>query len=257
MNPNQGKFVWYELMTTDGAAAAKFYGDVVGWKPQKSPTPNMDYTLFYAGAAQVAGAFTLSKEELARGSPSAWAGYIATDDVDDAVAQVKAAGGKILHPSDDIPNVGRFAMVTDPQGAAFALFKSARAEEVSPADIELPGHIGWHELYAGDAASVFAFYHQLFGWKKSQAMDMGSAGTYQMFDLAGGGMIGGVMTKPPQMPVPAWLYYFNVGSIDAAAARVKAAGGQITNGPNEVPGGQWIVQGIDPQGAHFALLGSK
>ncbi len=257
MTPSHGKFVWYELMTTDAAAAAKFYGDVVGWSAAKSLMPNMDYRLFSAGGVQVAGAFTLSKEELARGGQPAWAGYIATDNVDNDAARVTAAGGKIYHPPDDIPGVGRFAMVADPQGAAFALFKAARASEVSPADVNAPGHVGWHELYAGDGASIFDFYHQLFGWKKSQAMDMGPAGTYQMFDLAGGGMIGGVMTKPPQMPVPAWLYYFNVGGIDAASARVKAGGGKITNGPNEVPGGQWVVQGIDPQGAHFALVGAK
>ena len=171
------KFVWYELMTTDGAAAATFYRDVAGWTAQKSPMPDMDYTLFYVGKDQVAGAFTLSKEALAGGAQIGWAGYIGVANVDAAAADVKAAGGRIYRGPDDIPGVGRFAMVADPQGAAFALFRSARADDVSPADISKPGHIGWHELYAGDGATIFDFYGKLCGWVKGDAMDMGPANT--------------------------------------------------------------------------------
>lgn len=138
------KFVWYELMTNDGAAAAKFYSDVVGWKAEKSPMPNMDYTMFRVGADQVAGAFTLSKEAIASGTPAGWVGYVGVANVDKSAAEVKAAGGTIHRGPDDIPGVGRFAMAADPQGAAFALFGSAQAEEVSPADVTKPGHVGWH-----------------------------------------------------------------------------------------------------------------
>lgn len=251
------KFVWYELMTTDGAAAAKFYSDIVGWNAQKTPMPGMDYTLFNAGATQVAGAFALSKEEVAHGAPSAWVGYIGVANVDQSAADLRAAGGKVYRGPDDIAGVGRFAMCADPQGAAFALFHSARADEVSPADGQAPGHVGWHELYAADGPAAFDFYQKLFGWEKGDAMDMGPMGKYQMFGPGGGAMFGGMMTKPPQMPQPAWGYYFNVPSIEAAVGRIKTGGGQITNGPQEVPGGQWTVQGIDPQGAHFALVGAK
>jgi uncharacterized protein len=250
------RFVWYELMTTDGAAAAKFYGDVVGWNVQKSPMPDMDYTLFKAGATQVAGAFTLSKEALGGGARPAWVGYIGVENVDKSAAQLRAAGGAVYRGPDTIPNVGRFAMVADPQGAAFALFNPARPDEVSPADPAARGHTGWHELMAGDGAAAFAFYQKMFGWTKGDAMDMGPAGKYQMF-AAGGNAIGGMMTKPQQMPTPAWIYYFNVAGIDAASSKVKSGGGQIVNGPNEVPGGQWVIQGIDPQGAHFALVGVR
>jgi len=258
MDATQGKFVWYELMTTDGAAAAKFYADVVGWKAEKSPMPDMDYTLFYVGKDQVAGAFVLSKEARQGGAPVAWVGYIAVDDVDKSAAALKAAGGTVYRGPDDIPHVGRFAMVADPQGAVFALFKSANAGQVSPADVTKPGHGGWHELHAGDGAAVFPFYEKLVGWKKLDTMDMGPAGPYQMFGLgSGGNAIGGVMTKSPQQPAPSWIYYFNVAGIEAAVGKVKAGGGQIVSPPSEVPGGQWIVQGIDPQGAHFALVGAK
>ena len=115
------------------------------------------------------------------------------------------------------------------------------------------GHIGWHELHAGDGEKSFAFYSGLFGWTKGEAMDMGAMGKYQTFTTHGN-QGGGMMTKTPQEPASFWLYYINVDAIDAAAERVKAAGGKIVNGPMPVPTGRWIVQGIDPQGAMFALL---
>jgi uncharacterized protein len=251
------KFVWYELMTTDGAAAAKFYAVVAGWRVQKSPTPGMDYTLFHAGQAQVAGAFVLSKEAVAGGAPVGWVGYVGVANADKAAADLKAAGGTIHREPNDIPGVGRFAVVADPQGAVFALFQPARSDEVSPADANAPGHVGWHELYAKDGTKIFDFYGKLFGWVKGDTMDMGAAGPYQMFGPDSGAMIGGMMTKPAQMPAPAWAFYVNVPSIAAAIPKIKAGGGTVANGPSEVPGGQWIVQGIDPQGAHFALVGAK
>jgi hypothetical protein len=257
MAASPSKFVWYELMTSDGAAAANFYRDVIGWAIEKSPMPNMDYTLFKAGGAQVAGAFTLSQEQLAQGAPAAWVGYIGVADVDKSAADLKAAGGQVWRGPDEIPGVGRFAMVSDPQGAAFALFNSERADDVSPADANKPGHVGWHELHAKDGDTIFDFYGKLFGWQKGEAMDMGPAGKYQMFGPGGGTTIGGMMTKPASMPTAAWGFYFNVPSIAAAVPKITAAGGQIANGPNEVPGGQWVVQGIDPQGARFALVGAK
>ena len=125
----------------------------------------------------------------------------------------------------------------------------------SPPSCGTPGGVGWHELVAADWEKAWAFYSEIFGWQKADA-DIGALGTYQLFS-AGGQTIGGMFTKPPMVPVPFWLYYFNIGDIDAAAKRVKAAGGQILKGPMEVPGGNWIVQCTDPQGAIFALGGTR
>ena len=119
-----------------------------------------------------------------------------------------------------------------------------------------PGHVGWRELHAGDGPSAFDFYSGLFGWTKGEAMDRGAMGIYQTFKTAGE-QGGGMMTKMPQSPSPFWLYYFNVDAIDAASTRAKDAGGQIINGPMQVPGERWIVQCLDPQGAMFALLAGK
>ncbi|TWT10545.1 VOC family protein [Reyranella sp. CPCC 100927] len=256
MPETKGRFVWFELMTTDMAAAKAFYGTVVGWGTQDASMPDMAYTLFTDGAAQVAGLMTLPEEACKAGAQPAWVGYVAVDDVDASTAQAQQLGGTVHVPPTDIPNIGRFSMITDPQQAAVNLFKSTTPQQDQPSARGVARRIGWHELLATDAQKVFDFYNAMFGWKKSDAIDMGPMGTYQLFAV-GDDVIGGMFNRPPVMPVPFWLYYFNVGDIDAAGERVKSAGGQILNGPMEVPGGDWIIQGADPQGAMFALVGKR
>ena len=112
--------------------------------------------------------------------------------------------------------------------------------------------MGWHELLAADWEQAFAFYGELFGWRKAES-HTGVMGAYQGFS-AGGETIGGMFTKPATLPLPFWLYYFNIGDIQAAAKRVEAGGGEILYGPTAVPGGALIVHCTDPQGAIFALL---
>ena len=189
------------------------------------------------------------------GARPMWMGYIGVDDVDAFAQRVTAAGGAVRRPPEDIPGVGRFAVVADPDGAGFMLFRGV-GEMPAPAAGGTAGHIGWHELHAGNGERAFAFYSGLFGWTKAEAMDMGPMGVYQLF-ATGGAPVGGMMTKTADMPMPAWLYYFNVDAVDAAMARVKDAGGQVVNGPMEVPGGSWIAQCTDPQGAMFAMVGAK
>jgi uncharacterized protein len=246
-------FVWYELMTSDAAAAEVFYRNVIGWTTADAGMPGMRYTLLSVGEAAVAGLMDLPAEAGAAGARPGWLGYIAVDDVDIRLAQVLQAGGAVHHPAQDIPGVGRFATVADPQGAVFCLFKGEGDETPPQPTMGTPGTIGWHELYAGDLASAWPFYSSLFGWAKDEAIDMGEMGVYQLF-AAGGSAIGGMMTRPPQVPAACWLYYFNVEAIDAAVARVTAAAGQVVSGPMEVPGGSWVVQCLDPQGAMFAMV---
>lgn len=247
-------FIWYELMTTDMEAAATFYRSVVGWEAQPWSDPSMRYTILTAGGAPAAGLMTLPDDARDAGLQPGWVGYIHADDVDAATERVKQGGGRVHRPPSDIPGVGRFSVIADPDGAMFMLLTPLGGDQAAPPAAPMtPGHIGWHELHAGDGASAFAFYSSQFGWTKDQAMDMGPMGTYQLF-AAGGDAIGGIMTKPPQMPMPAWLFYFTVPAIDTAAARVRDGGGQVLNGPMEVPGGGWIIQGLDAQGAMFALV---
>jgi predicted enzyme related to lactoylglutathione lyase len=81
-------------------------------------------------------------------------------------------------------------------------------------------------------------------------------GVYRIFDEGKGSHMGdgGMMTKAPEMPNSRWGFYFSVDAIGAAIERVNAGGGKVIQGPHQVPGGQWIIQGIDPQGANFALV---
>ena len=254
MTTKQSSFVWYELMTTDVAAAKAFYGSVVGWSMQDMPMPGMTYTIVSMGEAQVGGIMPIPKDAAAAGMQPCWASYIAVDDVDAGAATVQRLGGKILAPPTDIPTIGRFATVADPQGAMFNLFKPNRAGERTYS--MAPGQVGWHELHARDFAKAFEFYAAMFGWTSGDAMDMGPMGTYQILKI-GDVPVGAVFNSPAADKARFWLYYFNVADIDAALARLTAGGGRLMMGPVQVPGGNWIVQASDPQGAPFALVGPK
>jgi predicted enzyme related to lactoylglutathione lyase len=251
-----GRFVWYELMTSDTKSAETFYRSVLGWGARDSGVPNVSYTLLTVGETPVSGLMEIPERAREAGARPGWIGYVWVDDVDASAAKVKQEGGTIHHGPDDIPGVGRFAVAGDPQGAAFALFKASGGGEGPPASRDTPGHPGWRELLATDREAAFSFYAKMLGWTKAEAHDMGPMGVYQIFAVSGE-TIGGMMTKPQAVPAPFWLYYFNVESINAAVSRVQEGGGQILNGPMEVPGGQWIIQGRDPQGAMFALVGPR
>ncbi len=251
----KGMFIWYDVMTTDTKAAEAFYRSVIGWETADSGMPGQSYTILSVGPAKIGGLMPIPEEARANGARPVWMGYIGVADVDAYAAKVKAAGGAIHRAPADIPVVGRFAVAADPHGAAFILFKGD-GEMSPPAASGTPGTIGWHELSAGDREGAFAFYADLFGWTKADAVDMGAMGIYQTF-ATGGPAVGGMMTKRPDMPVPFWLYYFNVDAIDAALARVTGAGGTVLNGPHQVPTGSWIAQCLDPQGAIFAMVATR
>jgi predicted enzyme related to lactoylglutathione lyase len=195
---------------------------------------------------------TMPEDATKMGMPPAWIGYIHTKDIDASTKALTTAGGAVHRAPDDIPSVGRFAVVADPQGAMF-MFLQPNGPDQPVVPASTPGHIGWHELYTSDWKAAFDFYAGGFGWTKAGEFDMGEAGIYLTF-TAGAESGGGMMNKPAQIPVPVWLFYFNVAGIDAAAKRVTDNGGKVLMGPMEVPTGQWIVQCQDPQGAHFALL---
>jgi hypothetical protein len=255
MSKYNGKFIWYDVMTPDTKAAEAFYKRVLGWSTKTFEGAG-PYTIFSMGSVDVGGLMAITKEMQANGVPPCWTGYVGVDDVDDYAARVKKAGGAVRRGPEDIPGVGRFAVVADPHGAVFIIMKGNSAEGPPTAAPGTPGHVGWRELSAGDGKADFAFYSGLFGWTKAEAFDMGKMGVYQTF-ATGDDPVGGVMTKMPEAPAPFWLYYFNVDAIDAALARVKGAGGRVCMDARQVPTGQWIAQGTDPQGAMFGLLAPK
>ena len=247
-----GRFVWYELMTTDIECANAFYASVVGWGARNASLPGPAYTLFTIGESPVAGLVNVPGDARRTGATPHWIGYVGVDDVDAAVDRIKRLGGAVYVPPTDVPHVSRFSVVADPQMATLALVTGQRSSRAQSAGLGAPGRVGWHELLAADWEKAFAFYRELFGWQKADS-HVGAMGAYQGFSV-GAETIGGMFTKPPTLPLPFWLYYFNIDDIQAAAKRVEAGGGQILYGPTEVPGGAWIVHCTDPQGAIFALL---
>ena len=249
---NRGRFVWYDLMTTDPKKAEPFYTRVAGWGTQ--PFEGMPYTMWTRDGAPIGGVGQVEPP----GMPPHWLAYIAVPNVDAAVTQAEGLGGRTAVPGTDIPNVGRFAVLADPQGAVFAVFTPAGAGQApGPERDPKLGEFSWHELTTTDYKKAFAFYQAMFGWEKTGEHDMGPMGMYFMFGRNGrelGGMFN--TTGDLKMP-PNWTLYINVDSADAAAERVKAHGGQVLNGPMEVPGGDRIAQCTDPQGAVFAVHSMK
>jgi predicted enzyme related to lactoylglutathione lyase len=249
-----GRPLWYELMTTDTKAADAFYKAVVGWTSAPFPGSPQPYTVFSrGGGAQVAGLMTTPQ---GMNAPPFWAMYVGVPDLDKAAAHIKGLGGSESSPIIDVPTVGRMQMMKDPQGAAFYIYEpSGDPRPEGPAEV---GEGSWHELMTTDAPAAMKFYTEVFGWQPSETMDMGEMGKYYMFNRAHG-MIGGMMNKPPEMAhvPPNWGIYFLVPEITSAVERIKANGGQILNGPMEVPGGDWIVNAMDPQGAAFSLHAKK
>ncbi len=255
VSPLLGRPLWYELMTTDMKAAEAFYKNVVGWKSAPFEGAPQPYTMFNrAGDIPVGGVMTTPE---GMNAPPFWAMYVGVPKLEDAAAHIKRLGGSEMSPVIEVPKVGRMQMMKDPQGAAFYIYEPASSDQLPEAAPEV-GDASWHELYTTDADAALKFYGEVFGWQPTEAMDMGPMGKYQMFGRHLGS-IGGMMKKPPELAqVPSfWSIYFRVPDINVATERIKANGGQITNGPMEVPGGDWIVNATDPQGGAFSLHQKK
>jgi predicted enzyme related to lactoylglutathione lyase len=260
MGTLQGSWLWYELMSADPAGSKAFYEAVVpGWTMTPGAPETGDYGFIAnADGGMTGGVLGLTKDMTDHGARPCWLGYIGVDDCDAAAKAVEAAGGKILMPARDVPMAGRIAMVADCCGAPFYIMTPTPPPgggESTAFSTTLQGRCGWNELLAGNQANALAFYTALFGWTLPEPMDMGPMGKYQFIDHDGIG-VGAIMQAPEGAP-PGWYHYFRVASIAKAAETIPAHGGKVMNGPMEVPGGDWIVQGIDPQGAMFSLVGGK
>jgi predicted enzyme related to lactoylglutathione lyase len=251
-----GSFVWCELLTSDPAAAESFYKKVVGWTA-KPFGPDGSYTVFNNSLdSGVGGVMKLPDAAKQMGAPPHWMMYVGTPDVDGMAVRIAQLGGRVLKQPDEIPTVGRFAVVQDPFGASFAIFTPKPAPGSPEPKRGGPGDFSWFELYTPNPDGAWKFYQTLFGWEKTTAMDMGEMGVYQMFGRGGGIPNGGIMKPPPGAPA-AWMPYARVKDAKASAAAAAANGGKIVNGPMEVPGGDWIATGMDPQGAMFSVHSLK
>lgn len=238
-------FVWHELMTSNPDAAAAFYGKVVGWKTTGWPQ-DPSYRTWMAGRVPVGGLMALPDQAKLAGSPPHWMSYIGVPDVDAAVRRAAGLGAQTLVAPRDIPGAGRFAVLADPQDAVFAVYTPPPGDSIPG-----PDAFSWHELATTDYQAAWKFYQTMFGWEHTSSMDMGPLGIYFMFGV-GGVPMGGIFNKPLEVPMPNWLPYILVKNADATGKAATRAGGRVINGPMEVPGGDRIVNFLDPQGAVIA-----
>jgi predicted enzyme related to lactoylglutathione lyase len=241
-----GKFVWHELMTSDATAAAAFYPKVLPWRTAPSNMPG--YTIWMAGQTQIGGLMAQPAEQSS--AQPHWLVYIGTPNVDSTCTQAQALGAKLCKAPSDIPNVGRYAVLADPQGATFAVFSPGAGPPPGPQPAQ--GGFSWHELQTTDVAAALRFYSELFGWSKGPGHDMGAMGVYQLFEH-GGTQVGGMCRPGAVSAAPSWLSYVHVADANRAVAAAKAGGGRLLHGPMEVPGGTWIALMMDPQGGSFAV----
>jgi uncharacterized protein len=241
-----GRFIWHELLTTDTAAASTFYPKVLPWRTAPSSMPG--YTIWMAGQTQIGGLMALPAD--GGTTPPHWLIYVGTPNVDATSSQAHSLGARVVKAPADIPNVGRFAVLSDPQGATFALFTPG-ADQPAPSQPS-QGGFSWHELATTDVAAALRFYGTLFGWTKGPGHDMGGMGVYQIFEH-GGTQVGGMANVQGPSTPPSWLSYVHVADSSRAVAAAKAGGGRLLHGPMEVPGGSWIALMMDPQGGSFAV----
>jgi uncharacterized protein len=247
-----GQFVWYELLSPDPDAAKKFYSSVAGWGTQ--PFDN-DYTMWTTAGAPFAGLYRLGPEMRQQGIPPNWMPYVESSNVDETVRLATSLGGKVTFPASDIPNVGRYAVLQDPQGATFGVYKTS-GPSTSWDGTPVLGRFSWHELMTTDYRKAFEFYQKLFGWEKTGEMDMGGGNAYLMYGK--GQPFGGIFNRHGDMMNmrPFWMVYLYVKDVRKAVDLATKNGASVHRPPMEIPGGGTIAILADPQGAAFALHAS-
>jgi predicted enzyme related to lactoylglutathione lyase len=220
----------------------------------------MDYRMIRrSDGGNAGGVLRLTDEMGKEGAQPMWLGYLNVDDVDATTGTIEQAGGK-TYMTADIAGVGRIAMVADPQGAPFYIMTpmpptdgSNPQSDVFSADAQQ--RVGWNELQTSDVDAARNFYRDQFGWSTNDFMDMGEMGKYRFIDH-GGQRLGALFDAANGQP-PHFRFYIRVPSIAAAKAAAEAKGATVHMGPHQVPTGDWVVIGTDPQGAEFALVGGK
>jgi predicted enzyme related to lactoylglutathione lyase len=252
MRNHQGTPIWYELLTSDAKASTSFYESVIGWKVQPAaPGDPKGYQMIDAPNAHIGGLMELSPEMRSNGARPTWLVYVGVEDVDATLKDVTEAGGKVMMPAFDIPNVGRIAMIADPQGIPLYVMRGAMNEVSTVFERAGMGKCNWNELATPDQAAATAFYTKVFGWKYPDKLSMPGGGDYLFVDAGGVGI--GAITGLHGEAKPGWCFYFRTPNIEAAVERVKKGGGKVLQGPMEVPGGDKVIVALDPDGAPFGV----
>lgn len=257
-----GTPIWFELTVKDLEKAQDFYAATVGWTI--APTPMAEHGGYrIANATDNLGVAGIMKPPPGMDGVPGWVIHFAADDVDVMAAKVKQLGGAVHFGPMDIPHVGRFATVADPQGIVFHLMRGSSPED-SKAFMQMAhgqgggfGHGVWIELTTPDPEAALEFYGKLFGWSKQGAMPMGDMGDYTFIGTGEDFRPGAMMSSKTTGGIPRWNMYFHVPDIDKAIATAKAKGGTLMHGPNQIPGGDYSAMVSDVEGNAVGIVGSR
>jgi predicted enzyme related to lactoylglutathione lyase len=242
---------WVELAgTPDIEASERFYRDLLGWEiPEQSNSAQLGgYRRAQLNGKDVAGASPKMEDD----QPCVWATYVSVADADETLGKVRDAGGTVVVEPLDVMGMGKMAIFTDPTGATCGIWEPGTF--VGAELVNEDGTFGWNELGTRDIAPAREFYGKVFGWSVEE-QDMGDMGTYYIWkdgEAVRGGMIDMTGMAPEEAP-PHWLVYFTVADADAAVATIRSGGGQVLNGPIDIPVGR-LAMVQDPQGAFFAVM---
>ena len=245
--PWHNRFVWHDLMTTDAVKSQNFYCSLFDWQIQEMAMENCVYRMITAGPGPIGGIVEEKKIPV-----SHWMPYIATADVDAAAKKCKQLGGSVCMPPTDVPKTGRFAVVGDPQGAFFSIYKGLPESPGFDPDLPVPGRICWNELLSTDDKAAQKFYSAMFGWKE-QAKDMGPMGTYRV-QMLGDKQAGGIMKNPMNGAPSAWLVYFHAPDLAKATEKAKKLKAKALMENTPIPEVGSFSMLADPVGATFALF---
>jgi len=241
-----GHFVWHELMTTDGAAAEKFYGELFGWTFKHSDMGEQGiYRVMIVDGRELGGIFQLPSGVP---GPSLWCGYVSVPDVDAAAKTAVENGGKLMMPPMDIPNVGRCGYMTDPEGAVIVVFRDNKGD-MPPREIPRVGDFCWDTLAVNDGERALAFYGAVIGWTRGKFGD--APGLFFATDT--GATV--VDVEAPQGGAPShWMTHVVVANLAEARAKAESLGAKIYAAQIDVPTvGSMAVIG-DPWGAVISLF---
>ena len=251
--PLVGKPCYTELYTSDIADAGRFYGGLFGWTAEIDPRSEAQgYGMLKLGGDTIAGLSPLMTPE----QPIGWTMSIGVADADAAVAAVAKAGGMVMMDPTDVFDLGRFAFVADPTGAAFSLWQATSFPGSERIDED--GALVWTELATRDTKTARDFYTTVFGWSTTDG-DMGDGEVYTQWGLDGqdfGGMMDMADHYPPEVP-PNWLLYFGTPDVDASVAKAEQLGGTIIVPASDIPGTGRFACIQDPQGAVFSVYKSS
>lgn len=248
--PWPGRFVWHDMMTTDGDKTQKFYSSLFDWQISEIPMQGCIYRMIMAGPGPIGGIVEEKNIPV-----SHWMPYVAVNDVDATAKKITANKGTVCVPPTDIPGTGRFAVVGDPQGAYFSIYKGLPESQGADPDQPIPGRICWNELLTTDDKGAQAFYSTVFGWKDAPK-DMGPMGTYHV-QMLGDKQAGGIMKNPMNGAPSCWLVYFFAPDLAGTTAKAKKLGATALMENTPIPGIGAFSMLQDPMGAVFALFQSS